>query len=187
MNIRHFDYNPLRFHSFLHEQEPGDILIHQVGGMVDEPSPNYVLKCFAPLLRPNSRFRQNGYHKRILTADTCDIMIGREPTEGRRMHETGRFLDDMRPGISPTYIRRLPGCYTSSVSHPSKIEFAISLIIQHHNILWSIPFQAANPKVMVTYIYVVSLVMLCVSNSSNSCRKAQNPYNSSNSRLDFIR
>ena len=75
----------------------------------------------------------------------------------------------------------------SHISHPSKIEFAVLLIAQCHNILCSAPFQAVNPKVTHTYIYVVSLVMLCVSNSSNSCRKAKNPYNSSNSRLDFIR
>jgi hypothetical protein len=40
----------------------------------------------------------------------------------------------------------------SSVCHPSKIEFAVSLIIQCHYILRSTPFQTVNPKVKVSYI-----------------------------------
>ena len=40
----------------------------------------------------------------------------------------------------------------SSICHPSKIEFAILLIVQYHYIWWSSPFQAVNPKAMVSYI-----------------------------------
>ena len=40
----------------------------------------------------------------------------------------------------------------SSISLPTKIKFAISLIVQHHYILWSCPFQAVNPKVKLSYI-----------------------------------
>ena len=40
----------------------------------------------------------------------------------------------------------------SHICHPSKIEFAILLIVQCHYILWSSPFQAFNPKVTLTYI-----------------------------------
>ena len=36
---------------------------------------------------------------------TFDIIIGKGPTEGREMHETGRFLDDIRLDITPTYLR----------------------------------------------------------------------------------
>ena len=60
------------------------------------------------------------------------------------------FLE--KPVISPTYIRWLPGCDMSHILHPSRIEFAILLIVQYHYIWWSIPFQIANPKVMVSYI-----------------------------------
>ena len=40
----------------------------------------------------------------------------------------------------------------SLISHPSKIEFPISLILKRPYILWSRPFQVVNPKVMVSYI-----------------------------------
>ena len=56
--------------------------------------------------------------------------------------------------ISPTYLRQLPGWHMSHISHPSKIEFAILLIVQCHYIWWSRPFQAVNPKVMFSYIIV---------------------------------
>ena len=40
----------------------------------------------------------------------------------------------------------------SHISHPSKIEYAIQLIVQYHYIWWSIPFQIVNSKVNNTYI-----------------------------------
>ena len=42
----------------------------------------------------------------------------------------------------------------SHISHPSKIEFAILLIVQYHYIWWSYPFQIVNSKVNNTYICV---------------------------------
>jgi len=66
------------------------------------------------------------------------------------------------------------------------VGFTVSHIIQHHNILWSCPFQLVNPKVMIAYIYVVGVVMLFVFNSSDSYLKVKYPYNSSYSCLDFI-
>jgi hypothetical protein len=40
----------------------------------------------------------------------------------------------------------------SHICHPSKIEFAVLLIVKRHYILWSSPFQPVNPKVKLTYI-----------------------------------
>ena len=84
----------------------------------------------------------------------CDILI--QPTKARADISYGycSFFAVLKLVIPPTYIRELPGCDMNSISHSSRIKFPISLIIQHHNILWSIPFQATNPKVMVTYIMV---------------------------------
>ena len=56
--------------------------------------------------------------------------------------------------ISPTYIKRLKGGNASSVSPLSIFEFAVSLILQCHYILWSRPFQAVRTKVMFSYIIV---------------------------------
>ena len=42
----------------------------------------------------------------------------------------------------------------SHISHSSKMKFPISLILQRHYIWWSRPFQAVNPKVMLSYIIV---------------------------------
>jgi hypothetical protein len=36
--------------------------------------------------------------------------------------------------------------------HPRNIEFSILLIVQHHYILWSSPFQIVNSKVTFSYI-----------------------------------
>ena len=72
--------------------------------------------------------------------------------EGWEMHETDCFLEDIRLVISPTYIRRLPGWHTGSISHSSMIEFAILLIVQYHYILRLSYFQIVNPKVKDTYI-----------------------------------
>ena len=41
-----------------------------------------------------------------------------------------------------------------SISHSSRIKLPILLIVQYHYIWWSRPFQAVNPKVMVSYIIV---------------------------------
>ena len=68
----------------------------------------------------------------------------------------GRLFDEIRFQITPTYLRQLPGCDMSHISHPSKIEIAILLIVQYHYILWSRPFQAVNPKVMLSYINLES-------------------------------
>jgi len=42
----------------------------------------------------------------------------------------------------------------SSISLPIKIEFAISLIIRYHYILWPSHFQTVNSKVNIPYIII---------------------------------
>jgi len=71
--------------------------------------------------------------------ETCDIII---------------WLDVQKVVISPTYLRQLPGCDMSHISHSRMIEFAILLIVQYHYIWWSHYFQAVNPKVIISYIIV---------------------------------
>ena len=70
------------------------------------------------------------------------------------MHGPDSFLKDIKPVISPTYLRRLKGEDISSISTLSIIEFAVSLILRCHYILWSSPFQTVNPKVNNPYIMV---------------------------------
>jgi hypothetical protein len=41
--------------------------------------------------------------------NSCNIIIERGELRVERIIGTGRFLDDSRPGISPTYIRWLTG------------------------------------------------------------------------------
>jgi len=55
------------------------------------------------------------------------------------MHGPDSFLKDIKPVISPTYLRRLKGEDISSISTLSIIEFAVSLILRCHYILWSYP------------------------------------------------
>jgi len=67
-----------------------------------------------------------------------------------------RIARAVAPGI-PHYVtqrgnRRLLDCHMSSISLLIKIEFAISLIVRCHYILWSSHFQTVNSKVNNSYI-----------------------------------
>ena len=76
----------------------------------------------------------------------------------RWLNVWSRFIQFSRfPGWTKTckyfwYIRWVVGCVMSSISLPIKIEFAISLIVRCHYILWSSHFQTVNSKVNNTYI-----------------------------------